>query len=82
MYAEERKRADWRTAVIVCTLLNLHRTKESQPVQRPEDVMPWLAEPQSPQQMRAILAAVTLEMGGSVAPRKKPEKPQKKKRKN
>jgi len=81
VYAEERNREDWRTAVIACTLLNVHRTKESQPVKRPEDIMPWLAQPQSPRQMRAILEAVTLELGGTVAPRPAPgRKGEKKKR--
>ena len=76
-YRARMHREDWRAALIVCTLANLHRGKDDKILQ-PEDILPWLrekrpAEPrQTPQQMRALLEDLTRQMGGIVHPRHEP----------
>lgn len=79
VYAAREKRLDWRAAVIVCAIANVHRGKDDKAL-HPEDVMPWLKEKESaeqpgrqtPEQMRAVLEEVTLAMGGVVHPRHRP----------
>jgi hypothetical protein len=79
-YEANRDHEDWRFAIIVCTLANLHRGKDQKAIE-PGDVMPWLRrkakdpdcqssgrpEPrQTPAEMRAIIEEITREMGGIV----------------
>lgn len=71
-YEANRDHEDWRFALIVCTLANLHRAKDQKAIE-PADVMPWLRkrakdpEPrQTPAQMRQIVEEITKEMGGIV----------------
>jgi hypothetical protein len=42
-YRERENHDDWRTAMIVCTLQNLARTKKEDPILTPEKLFPWLA---------------------------------------
>jgi hypothetical protein len=77
IYLADRKHEDWRTALIVCTLANCFRGKDSKVLQ-PSDVMPWLKpqprDPgrQTPEQMRKVMEKITLELGGVVKPRHQP----------
>lgn len=70
------KREDWRTAQIICAIVNVHRTKEDGAIQA-QDVFPWLAEkkvetPLTPEQNRALVEQITREMGGIVHERNRP----------
>ena len=71
------KREDWRAALIACAVYNVHRGKDDRAIE-PKDLLPWLAEnreparAQTPEEMRAILEQITLEMGGIVHPRNRP----------
>lgn len=64
---------------MVCAIVNVNRGKDDKAIS-PEDLMPWLKEKesssekpgQSPEQMRAILEQLTLDMGGVVHPRHRP----------
>jgi hypothetical protein len=71
-YEANRDHEDWRFALIVCTLANLHRGKDQKAIE-PGDVMPWLrrkakdTEPrQTPAEMRAVIEEITRELGGVV----------------
>jgi len=80
---ERVKREDWRTAQIICAIVNVHRTKEDGAIQ-PRDVFPWLAPgekpfsgkkgetPLTPEQNRALVEQITREMGGIVHERNRP----------
>ncbi len=46
-YRDRHNHDDWRTAMIVCTLHNLHRQKKEDPMLTPEKLMPWLAGSQA-----------------------------------
>jgi hypothetical protein len=43
-YRDRENHADWRTAMVVCTLHNLQRAKKDDPILTPEKLMPWLAD--------------------------------------
>ncbi len=62
--------------MIVCAVVNVHRTKQDGAIS-PEDVMPWLKaeEPQkklSVKQTRELFEQLTAEMGGIVKARHQP----------
>jgi hypothetical protein len=50
-YEANRDHEDWRFAIIVCTLANLHRGKDQKALE-PGDVMPWLRRSPTRQSQR------------------------------
>jgi len=73
LHAEREKREDWRTAMVMCAIANVHRSKDDGALE-PADIMPWLKEPekekrQTPAETRLFFEELTLAMGGTVHPR-------------
>lgn len=67
---ERRERgAYWRAGLITAALINVHRDKGSRPA-KPEDFVPrrqrQIRHEQTPEQMAAILKALTIASGGEV----------------
>lgn len=41
-WRDEQQRADMRSAIITCTLANIHRDRKRGQVTKPYDIFPWL----------------------------------------
>ncbi len=74
-YLEREKRADQRAGILAALTANVNLKKGARPL-RPQDFFPSLRpprRPQTPEQQRLFLEAMTLALGGKVVRRSEEE---------